>query len=274
MLSISLCSCTALDELRHNTGVFDDDTKETITFRDTSYQRLDIADDFYNGESVIDHGNRMSVWITEPDVPVLLSNLFGDHGWYTFVKDQSDPPVILNVTTRHHVYDSVISTDTLRYCRADMVDYVKDVLDNDNGLDHLYFSYYDDEAFEKALEQNDYQPEIYDSYYDYYHFILVEDRYQEVFEKTLKNKDIVMHSDFPHGELQNLTLSRCDEQMIVMDDSYAMDLYCIKDDYYISLYQTYYVHKVAGEDRQTVETFFRQYQDAVMSWYYDGDGDD
>ncbi len=127
LICVSLCSCNFIDELRSKQAFYD--TPDRITFRDEVYIKLPECDNLkYNAEA---SGN-----VTTKDVPVLLSNSYGQH--FSFNNDLSLLRISKGIYyVREDLYDqyyNVISNKpTLdRYC-------ISGKRDNDYGSSREYF---------------------------------------------------------------------------------------------------------------------------------------
>lgn len=119
LLCLSLTGCKALDELRQKQGYWQEDG--TILWNDVVYKRLETGNTVLN----IDETEDVSVNVTKPDVPVLLSDMFGDILWAhtdgMFLVDWGD--------------DSI-------YCRQDSYDAVAARIALGFTLDTLCYDYY------------------------------------------------------------------------------------------------------------------------------------
>ena len=93
-VSVMSCSCMALDERKENRAVWKDDTHKTIVFRGKEYEIYEGNTDVFDG--VILSGLNYFGYpgllgggytLTEADVPVLLSNVYGETLDISYDKD-------------------------------------------------------------------------------------------------------------------------------------------------------------------------------------------
>ncbi|MBR5451910.1 MAG: hypothetical protein IKV36_02820 [Clostridia bacterium] len=75
IICFSLCSCSMLDEMKEQQAFFLNDDKTEFVWKGVNYKQIPVNDDiFYNN---LQPGG----YITESDVPVLLSELYGYYFW-------------------------------------------------------------------------------------------------------------------------------------------------------------------------------------------------
>ncbi|MBR3692075.1 MAG: hypothetical protein IKL89_05195 [Clostridia bacterium] len=76
MLALFLVGCDALDAMREEHGVYAGETdRSTVTFRGETYRELGL-----DAEKLFYRDLSSRVYITEPDVPVLLASTVGEYG--------------------------------------------------------------------------------------------------------------------------------------------------------------------------------------------------
>lgn len=123
LLCLSLCGCDRLDEMRRHQGFWQEDG--TILLNGQIYKPLPSVSDNFNWDP-----NHEDVFITESDVPVLLSLLEGNPfsvSWGKIMLDGYDP-----------------KTDApIQYCRADKYELVCGMLANDFAVETYGYEYYD-----------------------------------------------------------------------------------------------------------------------------------
>jgi len=123
-----LCSCDFIREMRKSWAYYTDETKEKIIFHDKIYLPID---DERLEEYFIKTDNLGSV--SQKDVPLLLSSVFGDEMWYN-----SNKTIIEAVRQ---------DSENEIYCREDYVDELMAFLDNP-VMDRYCFDAIDFETLE------------------------------------------------------------------------------------------------------------------------------
>lgn len=122
LLCLCLCGCNRLDEMRMNQGFWQKDG--TILFNGQTYKKLPAVSDYFNWDT-----NRTDVFITDADVPVLLSEIMGD-GFSV-----SHGGVLLEG------FNSYVD-ETTQYCRADKYEMVCSMLDGNFEIVTYGYEYY------------------------------------------------------------------------------------------------------------------------------------
>lgn len=97
MLGIILCSCEYLDEKKANHAVYCDETKDSFTFRGYTYQTADIPEDLI----FIPVNSFSKTYVTEKDVPVMLSTWYGEKLRYDLNKQN---PIIIQIYSSQSYY--------------------------------------------------------------------------------------------------------------------------------------------------------------------------
>ena len=126
LFCLSLCSCSKLDEMQEMHAVWRKDG--TILWNGAVYRPLPRRYFDLNG-------NRFtkSIYVTDADVPVLLSASYGEHFY-----GSADGVFIYGYKASEEY-----SSYTREYCRADKYEEVKATLDGMEWLDGLCYDYYD-----------------------------------------------------------------------------------------------------------------------------------
>ncbi len=114
LLCLSLCSCQAIDDLRAQHAIFQEDG--SILWNDAKYVPIRQFSDEIWSEYAIESYNSVYINITEADVPVLLAGYFGDIGYV-----YNDGELI------YHTDD--LTYERVYFCRTDRVDRVVAELD-------------------------------------------------------------------------------------------------------------------------------------------------
>lgn len=128
LMCLSLCGCQNLEDMRAAHAFWQEDG--SILWDGNVYQPLTTASEKMGiilGEDV--------VWVTEEDVPVLLSEVFGE-----FCRASRSGAIL--ITYGHN-------GETL-YCREDMYDFMTEHLENPE-LTTYYYTYWDYESSEECF---------------------------------------------------------------------------------------------------------------------------
>lgn len=138
----SLCSCQSLDELKADQAFYGYNkdgkvNKEEIIFRGNTYKMLTEVFDSIEYKNNVWFEGKLSTYVTENDVPVLLMDYFGD------TVEFSDDCIII---CRYPDYDYSIG-NAVYYCREDMYDEVCKKIKNHEFGDY-YINMYNDEQHE------------------------------------------------------------------------------------------------------------------------------
>ena len=131
MSMMMLCSCKALDEAKHNHGIYLDEKKESLEFRGIRYTEITPDLSTYDGtvsfetEDGTELDFLQSGWggayITEADVPVLLRESYGD--MIETIGGDEENPMIIGI----YRYENGKNNDYY-YCREDKVEEVRAAL--------------------------------------------------------------------------------------------------------------------------------------------------
>ena len=131
MSMMMLCSCKALDEAKHNHGIYLDERKESLEFRGVRYMEITPDLSSYDGTVTFEteDGTKLDflqsgwggAYITEADVPVLLKDSYGDV--INTIGGDDENPMIIGINR----YENNKYSDHY-YCREDKVEEVRAAL--------------------------------------------------------------------------------------------------------------------------------------------------
>ena len=133
VLCLSLSACQELDNLRSNHGIYTDETKEQISLRGKTYVKFaeQAMESFHTEAYPITEA--WGIYVTDADVPVLLSQTNGEAIRYN--TDADGEPIILSVTD-----STPYKYKYIYYCREDKLNEVKAKM-GAATLDYLYTDY-------------------------------------------------------------------------------------------------------------------------------------
>ena len=127
LLSLSLCGCQRLDDMRAEHGVWQEDG--SVLWNGNVYRKLENTLSLEKFDFVY---GRITIYVTEADVPVLLSNVFG-----TMMDVCADGTLL-------EYYDyRLLEGKRQLYCREDVYDEMVKTLADGVQLDTYYYYYYD-----------------------------------------------------------------------------------------------------------------------------------
>ncbi len=134
VLCLSLCGCAELDKMQAAHGVWVDD--KTVEWNGNTYTLLEG----YWTDLSINYGE--TVFITDPDVPVLLSQVMGE------VCTVNNTGTLLSC----YIDDIWLGESGERiYCRSDLVEWLEDAFINGYELETFQCEYWDDTVGEACL---------------------------------------------------------------------------------------------------------------------------
>ena len=113
LICLSLCSCTMLDKMKEQQAFFLNDDKTEFVWQGVTYKQIPIEDDIFYSD--LQQGG----YITQSDVPVLLSEV---NGYYFWVCEPQ----------------GLIETNGNFYCKADEYDYYMTLIANYNKNKYAY----------------------------------------------------------------------------------------------------------------------------------------
>lgn len=195
MLCCVLCSCNKLDSLKARQAFWNgnDNWFSDINYNGQVYKKIPQASTI--NTNVIETSNM--VYITEPDVPVLLSGPYGECGYTDF-----DNRIIERYTAS--------SNSPIYYCRVDIYDDVY------KSLKESDFSYYCAHKFEYNDDINEYEGET----------VLLDRDAAQAIDNTLntaKGKKCHEYTDYM------LSIDKCDKYGLFCDTT-GLLVHIIKED--------------------------------------------
>lgn len=229
IMCLSLCGCQNLEDMRAAHAFWQEDG--SIKWNGNVYLPLkDVPK-----EMRFAHGS--SVCVTEKDVPVLLSGIFGD----TF---NADPSGVLLCTMYY-------GEDEAYYCREDQYAYILEYLQQGVELNVLFYTYWKDyDADNPAL------------------YYLTEEQQKTIGDLLNTVQFAAVGSDFYESfdvDEYSLSLSVCDEKHWFIKESVLEIAW--KDDkfYLVSPEQT--IGEVPTEDYDVLRSIVRAYYKAEIEPY-------
>jgi len=136
LLCLSLCGCNELDRMQTAHGIRLD--KNTISWNGYTYTLLEG----YWTDLNADYAE--SVFVTEPDVPVLLSQVIGEN---YFINSGG------TLLSKYYTYDDEMLGESGEkiYCRSDLVEWLEDAFINGYELETYQLQYWDEDVGESRL---------------------------------------------------------------------------------------------------------------------------
>ncbi len=197
VLCLSLAGCRELDEARANQAFWNPDG--SIQWGDFSYKALPACDEF-NPQTA----DRPTIWVTEPDVPVLLRDAFGK--WM----DRSEDEVFL-----------WLESGTI-YCREDKYDAIAQRIENGfvrDGYAYFYGEY--------SEETGEWQERV-------YKLSPSQEKVVDDIVATVEPEDIPDNAtmEYEYG----ITLHEVSDDLLFRRESYGLE--AIGDTYYVVDYLT------------------------------------
>lgn len=188
LMCLSLCGCQALEDMRAAHAVWQEDG--SLKWNGNVYRLLENVPDelqFYSGDTV---------WVTDADVPVLLSEVYG-------VAFDVDIEGVLMCAWDWE------ETSKTYYCREDQYDDLVAYLQQSVEMDMYFYSYWDYTV---------------DGYADYY----LTSEQQSIIDDLLATSSftVVMDKDFYYYDLAGeycLTLNKCDEKHL-FSEYYVLEI--------------------------------------------------
>ena len=280
MSMMMLCSCKALDEAKHNHGIYLDEKKESLEFRGIRYTEITPDLSTYDGtvsfetEDGIELDFLQSGWggayITEADVPVLLRESYGD--MIETIGGDEENPMIIGI----YRYENGKSIDHY-YCREDKVEEVRAALKHPQ-IDAYYLDTsgwdYETDRYVTGRELMDPQVKevidwtvgkAYDAktdYMDYDELVESEDLSEEFFTLTSCDRELLFTDN---TEIQIVrTTGKHRKYFIAV--SYADDYYWNYNDE--GALATGIWHLVDEEDAAVLEELFNRYSVHADQFYF------
>ena len=195
MLCLSLCGCQALEDMRAVHAVWQEDG--SILWNGDVYRKLEGATD-----AIQPFYSMNSIRVTEADVPVLLSGMFGTSA------DVSRDGMLLCVMH----WDGGYTT----YCHEDHFDEINAYLQGDMAIDHYCYSYWSDEG-------------------ELMYYYLTQEQQQVIDEILLSEEPLPSewdgYANYEEGEY-TLVIEGCDEKHL-FTEWYMFEIAVEKDGYYL-----------------------------------------
>lgn len=188
LLCVSLCSCADIEEMRSHQAFLNEDG--TITYKGVSYSLVDVNGDInYKADDVI--------YITPPDVPVLLSAAMGD---WAYASDDGH----------------VIEYGGTYYCSEEKYDEITQKFNGKIVFDSYCYNYYDIESDKTKT------------------YILT-DTQKAAVDMVLKNESAKAAEEDMYKYDTVAYLEKCSEDGLFIGDSVG-ELCVENDSYYILVY--------------------------------------
>ena len=163
LMSVSLCGCSELDDMREAQAFWTtEDSIDSITYQGVEYKKMDVTnppDPLYNRDDL------KFIYVTESDVPVLLSQHLSEYDTFHISEDHS---FIYGSMYNYKIY----APEAVLYCKADMYNdmmskfnegieytkygmgyYVFDENTGDTTWDYYYFTQEQIDAVNKVLKE-------------------------------------------------------------------------------------------------------------------------
>ena len=246
VVSVSLCSCQALDAAR-DSQAFYHDSKREIIWLDQTYKVMN-TEKF----SIINTDIR-ELRVTASDVPVLLSDLVGDYG----IVERKD--------------DSVISVYGEYYVREDKYEVMKEVLEG-AVLDHYYISFYSDSYYSYRSPDGNYDVDYWDV--SNLSTILLDQDVTDVINNALaaSEREKVRLDEESMQSAKAMIVSPCDTEMMLTNDK-TDQIVLLRDgeNFYVYISEFwnsseddgYSVFMIDKEGVELVKSLFDKYPQAV-----------
>lgn len=244
MMCLCLSGCDELDDLRkHHAKFVKADDYSAVTLNGQLYKRIsgDITDlnPLYNSK------NYEVISLTNPDVPVLLSDYYGDY------LDISDNGIFMYgyINEDGYYYDSITGytgkSFEVLYCREDKYEEVTQVIDD--GIEYTkygygYWTYEEDDS--DSIEMYDYAYEYEDDEFNYY---LLSEEECDTINEIIKTTEPVINAETPYDEYYVVMLDNISEDGYFAKESYEIYIDASRNyslnlySYVTDEYKTYYV---------------------------------
>ncbi len=202
-LCLSLGGCQALEDARAQHAVWGDADHQTIRFRDQVYRLVPQNDNLQKLETALNFGDDLRV--TDPDVPVLLADMYGM--WMDANPDGTVLVVPVGFDSFFYDYSSLAY-----YCREDRYEELVQQLE-DLRMDHYCRIGYR------------YQEDI-NTYRQTYE--LLTESQADALGKALDAAEPLLYTD-PLFFAGNTTICRCDASMWFTEDLCGLNRYCTEE---------------------------------------------
>ena len=215
LLGVMLCSCQYLDDMKKNHAVYTDDSKEAIEFKDHIYKGFSMPENIIPITDSEAYGE--FTYVTTKDVPVLLSEMYGDS--FSFDTREKTPLIL---TCYNEVNNSVLNYSNLGtaqtyqvqcYVREDRYDELSEEMKNAT-LDHYYYLH---DNYDSYVGNNS-------DYLDYgsissVDYRLVSEELTNAINDTIKSGKKVNYKKLKDEGWNSFTLNYCDKNRLVTDVS-------------------------------------------------------
>ncbi len=231
LLGVTLCSCQYLDDKKDNHAIYCDDSKTSFTFRGYTYKKISSPSNMSFIEPKTDFTN---AYVTEKDVPVLLSESYGNTMAFS-AKEKN--PVIIHIVSRGIGYVSPVSIRQSSYwaeyedisgvfAREDHYDELTEKV-KAAKLDSYYVTKYKDYSANAYFYESSYEDII-----DPYEFELVSDEVAEAVNDSLLNGKKVKYTKLESDGWDSINIIPCDKDMILTNNNNVV-FFKNKGDYYL-----------------------------------------
>ena len=287
LTALSLCSCQSLDDQRSHHAFYTDDDHLKIEFEGNTYHFI------YPGTYTIINDNNIwndTYYVTENDVPVLLSGWYGNYMYINKDKTIIETSVPLNElpdALKSAISEGVDKTgDTshewsrsnnyVYYIREDKYDKIESIIE-DGEPDHYYFEFWSYSDYDLDYDDMDlFAAKSVSS--NGHRLVMLADDLTAVINKALKSKgDDQIDFTQLGSDAKMIDISRCDSEMILTD---WKEYYLIKDKehYYFwngNTQNGIILYRFTEDEASAVRELFKDFPDAVyendFSIYYPDD---
>lgn len=265
MLCVTLCSCQYLDDAKDRSAYYTDESKESFTFRDHTYRKIDLNS---NQMFILDDtATEYTCHVAGSDVPVLMVAGYGN---LMVFNATDDAPIVVNVLQTHvdesyysggyyasYEIGSDYSWVYAYYVREDEYDRISDLIEKKPI--NRYFT---------RLYQYNYS---WDGRADVSRRLLDEAATQAV-DRTLQDGELTDWRSLKQYDCYTVSLYPCDKDMLITNGkSYIMVTNNV--DYYICDETTYKLRKVADADNAPIRRLYSLNRESAgyadINWYAD-----
>lgn len=240
MMCLCLSGCDELDDLRtHHAKFVKADDYSAVTLNGQLYKR--ISGDITDLNPLYNSRNYEVISLTNPDVPVLLSDYYGDY------LDISDSGIFMYgyINEDGYYYESITgytgNSFEVLYCRDDKYEEVSQIIED--GIEYTKYGYgywtYDEDDINSS--------ELYEYEDDEYNYYLLSEEECDTIDEIIKNTEPIIDAETPYDYYYLVMLDNISEDgyfskesyEIYTDDlgNYTLNLYS----YVTDEYKTYYV---------------------------------
>ena len=270
MLAVTLCSCQFLDEKKANHAVYCDDKKDSFTFRGYTYRKADLSKSL----SLIATNDITNSYLTEQDVPVLLSSRYGE--MLSYNTDEQNPIIIECVSFDH---DGISYNPLLSYS-----------FNIDLGMDHFDYSYTSNRIFIREDQYDTISENVKNIVFDHYYMIeynyddefydpdygyvpdekhkAIDDDTAKAIRESLKTGKKIKYTEFGDDDFDAIEANQCDKDVLFTNDYGVLLLNRGKSYYLVQLKD----HEPISNDvvkvpDQFIDTFKKLFDEYANSTY-------